>query len=113
MILPPLHIKLGLIKQFVKAMDVNGRGFAYLTDKFPRLSSAKVKEGVFVGPQIRELKRDPNFEECLSEKEKKAWTCFQNETDNFLGKYRSPDYKTTVKELLNAYQDLGLSLIHI
>ena len=25
--LPPHHIKLGLIKQFVKAMDVNGDGF--------------------------------------------------------------------------------------
>lgn len=30
--------------------------------------------------------------------------------DSFLEKYRSPDYKTTVKELPNAYQDLGCNM---
>jgi hypothetical protein len=42
--LPPLHIKLGLMKNFVKAMDKNGAGFMYLKHKFPRLSDAKIKE---------------------------------------------------------------------
>jgi hypothetical protein len=28
--LPPLHIKLGLMKNFVKAMDRDGQGFLYL-----------------------------------------------------------------------------------
>jgi hypothetical protein len=50
-ILPPLHIKLGLVKQFVKALD--GNCFNYLSNKFPALSQAEVKEGLFVGPQIR------------------------------------------------------------
>lgn len=45
-ILPPLHIKLGLIKQFVKALDKNGETFKYLRSVFPRLSDAKVKEGI-------------------------------------------------------------------
>lgn len=44
-ILPPLHIKLGLIKQFVKALDKNGPTFTYLRSKFPKLSDAKIKEG--------------------------------------------------------------------
>ncbi|GBO25049.1 hypothetical protein AVEN_270434-1 [Araneus ventricosus] len=48
--IPPLHIKLGLIKNLVKAMDKNGPAFKYLHEKFPRLSVAKIKEGVFVGP---------------------------------------------------------------
>ena len=39
--LPPLHIKLGLMKNFVKAMDHNGEGFNFLTRKFPRISDAK------------------------------------------------------------------------
>ena len=29
-LLPPLHIKLGLIKNFVKALDVNGSAFTYM-----------------------------------------------------------------------------------
>ena len=40
--LPPLHIKLGLMKNFVKAMDRNGEGFNFLTHKFARISDAKI-----------------------------------------------------------------------
>ncbi|GBL75699.1 hypothetical protein AVEN_155006-1 [Araneus ventricosus] len=54
-IIPPLHIKLDLVKNFVKAMDKNGPAFKYLHEKFPRLSVAKIKEGVFVGTQIKQL----------------------------------------------------------
>ena len=32
--LPPLHIKLGLIKQLVKAIDFNGDGFLHIKEKF-------------------------------------------------------------------------------
>jgi hypothetical protein len=46
--LPPLHIKLGLMKNFVKAMDKNGAGFMYLRLKFPRLGNSKIKEGIFI-----------------------------------------------------------------
>lgn len=44
-ILLPLHIKLGQIKQFVKALDKNGSTFKYLEKFFPRLSYGKLKEG--------------------------------------------------------------------
>ena len=37
-LLPPLHIKLGLIKQFVKALPKEGECFKYLCDQFPGLS---------------------------------------------------------------------------
>ena len=51
-ILPPLHIKLGLMKQFVKALDKDEACFAYLNKAFLRLSSEKLKAGIFDGPQI-------------------------------------------------------------
>lgn len=35
---PPLHIKLGLFKNFVKALDPNQSAFKYLTELFPQLS---------------------------------------------------------------------------
>nr|CAH7753306.1 unnamed protein product [Callosobruchus chinensis] len=70
--LPPLHIKLGLIKQFVKAKDKTGDAFQFLKSKFPRLSEAKIKEGVFVGPQIRQLFQDLTFIEHLNQTEKRA-----------------------------------------
>ncbi|KAL4710689.1 hypothetical protein ACJJTC_004334 [Scirpophaga incertulas] len=42
-ILPPLHIKLGLMKNFVKALPKDGPGFLFLKTKFPMLSEAKIK----------------------------------------------------------------------
>ncbi|KAL4705415.1 hypothetical protein ACJJTC_002438 [Scirpophaga incertulas] len=42
-ILPPLHIKLGLIKQFVKALNKDGECFKYIVKLFPKLSSEKIK----------------------------------------------------------------------
>ncbi|GFW51248.1 uncharacterized protein TNCV_3595301 [Trichonephila clavipes] len=55
---PLLHIKLGLMKQFVKALDKEGKCFKYLCEQFPGLSDAKLKEGIFVGPDIRKLLKD-------------------------------------------------------
>ncbi|KAJ4434121.1 hypothetical protein ANN_16441 [Periplaneta americana] len=46
-------IMLGLIKQFVKAMNTSGRGFMYLSKTFLRFSAAKIKEGVFLRPLVR------------------------------------------------------------
>jgi hypothetical protein len=71
--LPPLHTELGLMKNFVKAMDKTGAGIIYLKHKFPRLSDAKIKEKIFVSPQIRELTKDEQFEEQLNEVGKAAW----------------------------------------
>jgi len=47
-----LHIHLGLMKIIVKAQDREGHAFAYLRNKFSKLSEAKVEEGIFIGPQI-------------------------------------------------------------
>ena len=42
-LIPPLHIKLGLIKQFVTALDKESAAFKYLHVLFPKLSKAKIK----------------------------------------------------------------------
>ena len=57
-IFPPLHIKLGLMKQFVKALSSDGECFQYIVSAFPALSIEKIKADVFDGPQIRALVRD-------------------------------------------------------
>ena len=49
------------MKNFVYAMDENGEGFKHLRSVFPGLSDAKLKEGIFVGPQIRKVISDKNF----------------------------------------------------
>lgn len=44
-ILPPLHLKLGFMKQFVKWLDIEGDAFLYLKSVFPQISEGKIKEG--------------------------------------------------------------------
>ena len=52
-LLPPLHIKVELMKNFVKAMNQVGAAFKYISNKYPVLSQAKLKEGIFVGQAIK------------------------------------------------------------
>ena len=75
-LMPPLHIKLVLIKQFVTALDKESAAFSYLRDFFPRLSEAKVKAGVFVGPEIKKIMECNEFHNKLTIKEKAAWNSF-------------------------------------
>ena len=60
--LHPLHVKLGLMKNFAKAMDVNGNGFPYFQNRFcSEKNDAKPKAGVFIRPEIRHLIKDLDF----------------------------------------------------
>lgn len=106
-LLPPLHIKLGLMKNFVKALDKESRAFVFLKQKFPRVSEAKLTAGIFDGPKIRELLKDPNFDESMLDIERKAWHSFKSIVLNFLGNHRSQEYERVVNELMNNYQALG------
>ena len=65
-LLPPLHIKSGLVKQFVKALDFKGEVFQEIRSMFPRLSEAKMKGGIFVGPQINILVKSETLEEKMN-----------------------------------------------
>ena len=69
-LLPPLHIKLGLMKQFVKALPKQGECFRYLCGLFSGLYEAKLREGIFVGPDIRKLMTEPNFVDKMGKKKK-------------------------------------------
>jgi len=48
-------------------MNQNSAAFMYLRNTFPRARDVKIKEKVFVRPQIRELIKDVIFEDQLSE----------------------------------------------
>ena len=72
-----MHFKPGMIKNFVKAMNQEEAAFTYLREKFPRLSEAKLKEGIFIGPQMRDLIKDEYFDKLLQDKEKAAWDSYK------------------------------------
>jgi hypothetical protein len=98
------------MKSFFKAVDKSGAGFMYLKHKFPRLSDAKIKEGIFVGPQIRELIKYEQFEEQLSEVGKSAWQAVKNITKSFLGNHKLENYHEIVSDLLTTYNAVGCNM---
>jgi len=51
----------------VNGTNKTGRGFQYVRNKFPKVSDAKIKDGIFIGHQIMELMQDKQFDEDLNE----------------------------------------------
>ncbi|UYV64369.1 hypothetical protein LAZ67_3000426 [Cordylochernes scorpioides] len=98
------------MKNLVKAMDLNASGFAYLKQKCSSISDAKIKEGIFVGPQIRQLLQDGNFQNSLNEVEAAAWNSFRNVCKNFLGSVKVENYRDIVNDLLLSYKALGCNM---
>ena len=71
-ILPPLYIKLGVMKQFVKALDKDGDCFNDIAKTFPGMSMEKLKTGIFDGPRIHKLMQDQTFTARMTVAERAA-----------------------------------------
>ncbi|XP_032686625.1 uncharacterized protein LOC116851395 [Odontomachus brunneus] len=106
-LLPSLHIKLGLMKQFVKALKGEGKCFEYLGKQFPGISDAKLKEGIFDGSQIRKMLKDENFIKSMNQNEKAAWISFKKVVQNFLGNHKSDDYEQIIADMVKNLGKLG------
>ncbi|KAL6471883.1 hypothetical protein MHYP_G00205330 [Metynnis hypsauchen] len=105
--LPPLHIKLGLIKNF-KAMDHNSDGFKYLKQKFGEVQrDAKLKAGIFDGPQVCELIRDKDLPSKHRPLELRAWESFVQVVHNFLGNHKATNYEELVDDMLISFKRMG------
>ena len=72
------------MKQFDKALNKDGDCFKYSGEKFPAISDAKLREGIFDGPQIRTLFQDKNFTNHMNEIEKVACQSVKNLKLHFL-----------------------------
>lgn len=77
--LPSLHVKLGSIKQCVRALHKDGQCFSSLETKFSGVSAGKLKKSIFFIKDVLE---------------------------NFLGNHKSKNYKKPV-DLLKSYNSLG------
>ena len=88
-------------------MDKDGAAFKYLQNLFPKLSEAKVKGGIFIGPQVKLILKSDEFLETLSAVEKDAWICFAAVVQGFLGNNKEDNYAEFVANLVNSYGNMG------
>jgi len=69
-----------------------------------------MKEGIFIGPQIRELMQDKQFDEDLIETERNAWLSFKRICKDFLGNHKVANYQDVVQDLLTSYIGMGCNM---
>ena len=82
----------------------------YFSRKFPRMIEAIIKEGVFIGPQIRQLLQDSEFDQALLGKEILAWQAFKLVATKFLGNTKVDNYLELVSNLLKAYSRMRCNM---
>ena len=92
------------MKNFVKAMDRESSESAFLQEKFPGISMEKLKASIFHGSQIRELMKDPMFDEALSEAKLSAWQSLKSLGSNFLGNHRSAEFEKEIEKPLKSFR---------
>lgn len=112
-LLPPLHVKIGLIAQFIKKLGVNTPAYNFIADLLNHKSTAKLEAGQLDGPEIRKILKEENtqiFESYLSPPQLRAWNAFKDVCENFLGKKRSENYKAIARELVDSYEKMGCNM---
>jgi hypothetical protein len=106
-LLPPLLNKLGITKQFVKALPKTVNCFKYLCKTFLHLSEAKLKEDVFIVPDIRKVMIDDDFLLTMTEVEREALIAFKSVVTKFLGNNKDPDCVTIFENMLEEFKVFG------
>jgi len=105
-LLPPLNIKQGLIKNFVRATDQTAPAFRYLAQKFPGICATKIKEGVFINSLICMLYRGKQYDGILIGNDKTAMSDSRLVAANFLGNNKAVKCNTLAKNILLFYHKL-------
>ena len=96
------------MKNFVKAMNRDGDGFKFLKGFFGAdKSDAKLKAGVFVGPEIRKLMPNEEFDLWFNSLELAAWKALKSVVVNFLGNHHHDRYADSVDCMMKAHEQLG------
>jgi len=101
---------LGIMKQFVKALNKDGDCFKYICTNFPGTTIEKLKAGIFDGPQISIIINDCDSPNSMNEKESCAWSAFVETVKNFLRNRKAVNYKGIVAKLLSTLQDTGANM---
>jgi len=88
-------------------MDKENEGFGYLRQKLPKISAAKIKKRIFVGPQIKQKFEDQDLSTKLNSAERRAWITFENFCRNFIGNEKLEICSEIFQQLISSYNAVG------
>jgi len=70
------------------------------------MNAAKIKDGIFIEPRIRELMQDKQFDEDLNQTERNSWLSFKRICKDFLENHKTTKYQD-VQDQLTSYKAMG------
>ena len=70
----------------------------------------KLKAGIFNGPHIQQVIRDPEFKNPMNKVELEGWKAFVLVMKNFLGNNKARNYAELVNNMLTAFRNLGCNM---
>lgn len=115
-LIPPLHIKLGIVQKFLTLVFVkNDKAYQVLkAGLFKRRTETKAKGGTVNGPEIRKLMRNRQFENALTANQKRAWVAIKAVIRNVLGGKRAPpeEMKRCVDKMMTAMKKLKSTITY-
>ena len=103
-------MKLGLMKQFVKALLNEDNCFKHLSLTFSSLSIDKTKLSVFDGSRIQMFIKDKYFIGAMSKREKNAWLSLKDFVKIFLGNTQAKNFIKIVHKLLESFKTISCKL---
>lgn len=131
-LMPPLHVKLGVVQSFVKTVGKRDEVMDVLMKLYPGLTKNvqqknkqqedktkekkkkeprdKLKQGVLNGPDIRKLVKSVKFDAVLNGEEKNAWNAIKRLIQGFFGKHRSTTFRDDINEMLRAFDLIGVNM---
>ena len=104
---PPRHMKLGLIRQFTKALDKDGDCFTYVCQAFPGLTMENLN---FTVPRSGSSSEITEFENSMNEVELEVWKAFVLVMKKFFGNNKARNYAELVNNMRTAFRNLGCNM---
>lgn len=98
--LPPLHIKLTLVKQFIKGLDSNSEALNLFWQMFPTIREAKTKDILFTGPQICVMLKWKELVNAMTLDKRNAWGAFRTVVQQVLSNNRSENFMQLIENLI-------------
>jgi hypothetical protein len=88
----------------VKTVDRHGPAFLFFYEKFPRLSTEKIKAGVLLAPRYFQLFRKPQFGLTPIDDKQADQNAFQNVATDFLGNIKAINSWKLVEDIITFYE---------
>lgn len=118
-ILPELHVRLGIGTQFIKALYADSKdetkvqsknAMKRLSELFPSKRPPRINGGVFNGPEFEVILNDAEFENQMSRKFKKALQALRSLRHGFFGNQKAENFEELVKNLVRCFDAIDANM---